>query len=82
MQLYKLSVPVRRNANPILSQTITHTYKLGQYGELVSDQLFYITSADRVQIIHPDRPSTSIFFDEVAAHSIIKKLDAAKQGDR
>jgi hypothetical protein len=82
MQLYRLSIPVSRNTNPILTQTITHTYKLGKYSELVSDQLFYLASADRIQVIHPDRPSTSIFFDEVAAHSIVRALDAVKQGNR
>jgi hypothetical protein len=82
IQLYRLQVPVRRNSNPILLQTITHTYKLGQYSELVSDQLFYVTDADRIQVIHPNRPSTTIFFDEVKAHANIRMLDAVKLNDR
>lgn len=82
IQLYRLAVPIRRNSNPILTQSVTHSYKLGQYGELVSDQLFYVSFEDKIQILHPDRPSTTFFFDEVAAHSIVKKLDAVRQGDR
>lgn len=82
MQLYRMDIPLRRNGHPILLQTVTHTYKLGQYSELVSDQLFYLTSADKIQVIHPNRPSTSIFFDEVAAHANVRMLDAVKQGDK
>jgi hypothetical protein len=82
IQLFRIQVPLRRNSNPILLQAITHTYKLGQYSELVSDQLFYVTNDDTIQVIHPDRPSTTIFFDEVKANSKIRMLDAVKLNDR
>jgi len=77
-----MDVPLGRNSHPILLQHITHTYKLGQYKELVSDQLFYVTDGPKVQVIHPNRPSNTIFFDEVEAHGNINILDAVKLGNR
>lgn len=71
-QLYRLTLPLSRNSHPFLNQVIQNTYKLGEYNELVSDQLFYMTDGHVIQVLHPDRPSTSIFFDKVEANAIIR----------
>lgn len=63
--LYQLQTPLRRTDPPIKRQTINFKFKIGEYDEVCSDQLFYIVGTQVTHVINPRLYSTSAYYSDV-----------------
>mgnify|MGYP006878053248 FL=1 len=63
--LYQLQTPLRRTDPPIKRQTINFKFKIGEYDEVCSDQLFYIVGTQVTHVINPRMYSTSAYYSDV-----------------
>ena len=80
--LYQLQTPLRRSDPPIKRQTINFKFKIGEYDEVCSDQLFYIVGNQVTHVINPRLYSTSAYYSDVWINGEILNIDAVNIGDR
>lgn len=82
-EMYRLVTPLRRVDQPFLLQKYDGNFTLSQYGEMDADGFFYLVENEKknVLVLHPNMPSTSIFYTELA-FSHVSNLDATRIGNR
>lgn len=82
-EMYRLVTPLRRVDPPFLLQKNDGNFTLSEYGEMDADGFFYLVENEKknVLVLHPNMPSTSIFYTELA-FSHVSNLDATRIGNR
>ena len=74
--IYDLQIPLRRAYPPLKRQTVSSKFKIGEYDEVCSDQLFYIVGTQSTNVINPRFHSGSAFYADVWVKDDIISVDA------